>query len=124
MDVIEVPAVPREAFNKHRCISDLIKAQVKHLKHLEAKLPAQERASVPQHAIVTENDAAIYIAAMTRVLCAGAGVVEAPAREKKVVPIRPAAERFDIAAAAEPGKGKKRAAKKAAGSKTRSRGQR
>ncbi|HEY4358656.1 MAG TPA: hypothetical protein VGN16_23115 [Acidobacteriaceae bacterium] len=66
MEVIGVPGPPKEAFNKNRRISDLIRAQITHLKHLEDKLPATVRSKFPQHAIVTENDAAIYIAAMTR----------------------------------------------------------
>lgn len=126
MDVIEVPAVPKEAFNKHRRISDLIKAQVAHLKHLEHNLRPGEAAQIPQHAIVTENDAAIYIAAMTRLLCAGVPALQAPSRPKRrVVPIRPA-KVYEIAAAATEaeGKPKKQTAKKPAKSKTRSRGQR
>lgn len=122
MDVIEVPAPPKEAFNKHRRISDLIKAQIKHLKHLEEKLPANVKAKLPQHAVVTENDAAIYIAAMTRLLRGQAVAVEdAPKRKKKVVEIRPAAG-LDLAAAAgnKPGAGGKdkkraKAPKKVAG---------
>jgi hypothetical protein len=104
MEVINVPAPPKEAFNKHRRISDLIKAQVKHLKHVEEKMPADVKAALPKHAIVTENDAAIYIAAMTRVLCAQGGAVqEAPKGKKKskVVEMRPAAG-LELAAAAEP----------------------
>jgi hypothetical protein len=68
MEIIHVPAPPKEAFYKLRPISDLIKAQIKHFKHLEEKLPAEQRESIPQHRITTENDAAIYIAAMTRLL--------------------------------------------------------
>jgi hypothetical protein len=49
-------------------MSDLIKAQVKHFKHLEEKLSQHERQAIPQHRIATENDAALYIAAMTRLL--------------------------------------------------------
>lgn len=65
MNTILVPGPPKAAFNKHRRISDLIKAQVEHLKHLEHKMPEAVRAKLPQHAIVTENDAALYIASMT-----------------------------------------------------------
>jgi hypothetical protein len=103
MNVINVPAPPKEAFNKHRRISDLIKAQVKHLKHVEEKMPADVKAALPQHAIVTENDAAMYIAAMTRVLGAlGGAVQEAPKWKKKakVVVMRPAVG-LDLAAAVE-----------------------
>lgn len=66
MNTILVPGPPKTAFNKHRRISDLIKAQVVHLKHLEHKMPEAIRANLPQHAIVTESDAALYIASMTK----------------------------------------------------------
>jgi len=71
MNVILVPAPPKEAFHKLRPISDLIKAQVDHFKHLEEKLSAKEKETVPQHRIVTENDAALYVGAMTRLLRSG-----------------------------------------------------
>lgn len=68
MEVIHVPPPSREAFNKSRPMSDLIRAQVQHFKHLEEKLSPEERQSIPQHRVITENDAAQYIAAMTRLL--------------------------------------------------------
>ena len=68
MDLIHVPGPPKEAFNKNRCVSDLIRAQVNHLKHIESKLPPSLRQGIPQHPIVTEDDAARYIAPMTRLL--------------------------------------------------------
>src|SRR5438876_279386 len=43
MEVVHVPPPPKEAFHKGRPISDLIKAQVDHFKHLEEKLSAEER---------------------------------------------------------------------------------
>jgi hypothetical protein len=66
MELILVPGPPPSAFNKHRRVSDLIKKQVEHFKHLEEKLSAEERAKLPNHAVVTEDDAARYIAAFTR----------------------------------------------------------
>ena len=66
MDVIHVPPPPKTAFNKLRPISDLIRAQVNHLKHLEVKLSPEQRQGIPEHRITTEQDAAIYIAEMTR----------------------------------------------------------
>jgi len=68
MEPIPIPGVPREAFNKHRLISDLVQKQVEHFKHIEDKLPADVRAKLPQHEILTENDAARYISAMTNYL--------------------------------------------------------
>jgi hypothetical protein len=85
MEPIPVPGPPKSAFNKHRRISDLIKKQVEHFKHLEYKISPEARATLPQHGIVTEDDAARYITAMTRFL---AGVK--PAREfRKVENLRP-----------------------------------
>jgi hypothetical protein len=65
MEPILVPGPGKEAFKKLRPISDLIRAQVGHFKHLQEKLPPTVRATLPQHSIVTEDDAAHYIAAMT-----------------------------------------------------------
>lgn len=110
MDVIQVPAPPKEAFNKHRRISDLIKAQIAHLKHLEEKLPAGQRAGLPHHSIVTENDAARYIAAMTR-LMRGDEAAAADRKRKRVLAIRSSAP-IDLAAAAESQTDSARSAKK------------
>ena len=102
METIHVPPPPARAFNKNRPISDLIRAQINHLKHLEEKLTADARQQIPQHAIVSEDDAAQYIAAMTRLLRsqAPAGATAAPASPvvpKKAILIRPA-QGLDIAA--------------------------
>ena len=104
MELIHVPAVPKEAFNKHRRLSDLIKAQIGHLKHVEDKLPEAVRATLPDHQIVTENDAARYIAAMTSVLRLGSAIAAAPAKRvsemKSSTAARPR-ERLALAAAGE-----------------------
>jgi hypothetical protein len=110
MDVIQVPAPPKEAFNKHRRISDLIKAQIAHLKHVEEKLSAAERVGLPRHAIVTENDAAQYIAAMTR-LMRGEAAASAADPKKRILAIRRTAP-IDLAATAEPQTKSERPAKK------------
>jgi hypothetical protein len=68
MEPILVPGPPKQAFNKQRRMSDLIKAQVKHFKHLEEKLAPELRRSLPQHPIISEDDAARYIAPMTKLL--------------------------------------------------------
>ncbi len=68
MEPIRVPHTPAEAFNKDRRVSDLIRAQVNHFKHLEQKLSAGQRRAIPQHEIGTEGEAALYIAAMTALL--------------------------------------------------------
>ena len=72
MEPILVPAPPPSAFNKQRRMSDLIKKQVEHFKHLETKLAPEDRAKLPRHVIVTEDDAARYIAPFTRYLMAQA----------------------------------------------------
>lgn len=104
MEIIHVPAPPREAFNKHRRVSDLIRKQVEHFKHLENKLPADLRGSIPQHHVVTEDDAARYIAAMTRLLRSQS----APAGQAKAAPVvmpdpasRATGEGLSLAAAGE-----------------------
>jgi hypothetical protein len=112
MEEIVVPGPPREAFNKHRRMSDLIKKQVEHFKHLEHKFSPQDRAKLPQHAISTEDEAARYIAAITRVLLSA----KAPARPARA-PIqmpRPASksEGLALAASAEPKPAKKTAKSK------------
>ncbi len=93
METIHVPGPPRQAFNKNRPISDLIRAQVNHLKHVEASLPAEQRSKIPQHGITTEADAAQYIASMTNLFQAkpAAPVVPIkPATPVAPVPIKPA----------------------------------
>jgi hypothetical protein len=104
MEPILVPGTPKEAFNKHRLMSDLVKKQVEHFKHVEEKLPQDVRASLPQHDVVTENDAARYIAAMTTYLlsrpAASPRIPKKAASTKRVVAMhaRPA---LTLAAAAE-----------------------
>jgi hypothetical protein len=89
METIHVPGPPKQAFNKNRPISDLIRAQVNHLKHVEASLSAEQRSGIPQHAITTEADAAQYIASMTNLFQAKPAAPVAPA--KPATPVAPAA---------------------------------
>jgi hypothetical protein len=93
MEPIHVPRPPSQAFNKNRRVSDLIRAQTNHLKHVEEKLSPSLRQQIPQHAIVTEADAASYIAAMTRMFQTQAGSTAAPFAQQPVagqpIPIRP-----------------------------------
>src|SRR3569833_1920747 len=84
MEIVHVPPPSKEAFHKGRPMSDLIKAQVRHFKHVEEKLSPEQRESIPQHRITTENEAAQYITAMTRLL--RSSVSEKPAKPK-LVPI-------------------------------------
>jgi hypothetical protein len=133
MEPILVPGPPKEAFNKNRRVSDLIRAQVNHLKHIESKLPASLRDGIPQHPIVTEDDAARYIASMTRLLRAQANAapqVATPSTGPTLVPPpapHPAnaalpTQGLELAASASDGtiasKGKDRAAKSATSKRT------
>jgi colicin import membrane protein len=122
MEPILVPGTPKEAFNKHRRISDLIRKQVEHFKHVEEKLPDDVRASLPQHDIVTENEAARYISAMTSYLLSRPVAASPKIPKKAPNPKRPVATSsrpaLAIAAAAETPARKKAAATKKAASKT------
>src|SRR5436309_2911864 len=118
MEPVLIPSVPREAFNKHRRISDLVRKQVEHFKHIEEKLPQEVQAKLPQHEIVTENDAARYIGAMTTYLLSRPRPKQVP---KRAVPIKPPAPSrpsppLALAAAAAPAR-KKSAKKKSASKK-------
>jgi hypothetical protein len=113
MEPIPIPSVPSEAFNKNRRISDLVRKQVEHFKHIEEKLPADVRAKLPQDEIVTEADAARYIAPITSYLLS---LPRPKPVAKKVVAIKPPApvrtgKSLALAAAAAPTL-KKSAAKK------------
>ena len=113
MEPILIPSVPTEAFNKHRRISDLVRKQVEHFKHIEDKLRADVREKLPHHTIITEDDAARYIAAMTTYLLSRPRLKLVT---KKAVAIKPPAPPrpsppLALAAAAAPAR-KKSAAKK------------
>jgi hypothetical protein len=117
MEAILVPGPPKEAFNKHRRMSDLIKAQIMHFKHIEEKLPPDVRRGLPQHHIVSEDDAARYIESMTKLLLSRRQltVVASPktaAKEKSALPIRRERGLAIAAAADTPGTSKRPAVKK------------
>jgi hypothetical protein len=110
MEPIRVLHPPAEAFNKNRRVSDLIRAQVNHFKHVEQKLSAEQRRGIPQHGISTEGEAALYIAAMTALLRGQPVSAPSPGRQAvpgiRLVGRRPAArpkpaEGIAIAASAE-----------------------
>ena len=117
MEPIVVPVPPREAFNKNRPISDLIRNQVEHFKHVEQKLPDDVRQKLPSHAITTEDEAARYIHAMTAYLLSRPR--PKPAAKKAVI-LEPRAPipspAIALAAAAAPTR-KKSAKKKSASKK-------
>lgn len=67
--VINIPKPPASAFNKNRPAGCLLQAQVRHIHHAEsARLPKEKRDGRRPEDIVTEADAASYIAAVTKVL--------------------------------------------------------
>jgi hypothetical protein len=114
MEPIPIPSVPSEAFNKNRRISDLVRKQVEHFKHIEEKLPADVRAKLPQEEIVTEADAARYIAPITSYLLSRP---RPKPLAKKAVAIKPPApvrtgKSLALAAAAAPALKKSSAKKK------------
>jgi hypothetical protein len=114
MEPILIPSVPREAFNKHRAVSDLVRKQVEHFRHIAEKLPPQARAQLPQHEIVTENDAARYIKAMTAYLLSRPRPKQVT---RKAVAIKPASptrhsQPITLAAAAAPARKKSPAKRK------------
>jgi hypothetical protein len=107
METIRVPRTPAEAFNKDRRVSDLIRAQVNHFKHIEQKLSPEQRRSIPQQGVTTEGEAAQYIAAITAALrpkpaaAASPGPQAVPATSRATSRPVPA-EGLAIAAAAAP----------------------
>jgi hypothetical protein len=67
--VIEVPRPPAAAINKNRPISELIKAQLQHIRHAESgRLPKHKRSGVKLEDIRTEAEAAKYIRGITQLL--------------------------------------------------------
>ena len=117
MEPIVVPAPPRQAFNKHRPISDLIRNQVEHFKHVEQNLPDDVRQKLPSDTITTEDEAARYIHAMTAYLLSRPRPKQVA---KKAVILEPRAPipspAIALAAAAAPAR-KKSAKKKSAAKK-------
>ncbi|HWA93061.1 MAG TPA: hypothetical protein VG844_00565 [Terracidiphilus sp.] len=97
MEIVKVIGAPRASFNKHRRISDLVRTQVQHFKHLAHTMGPEAHEEIPHHAVLTEHDAAVFIHAMT-------GLVRRP--KGKTVPIRkakaaPKETVLELAAAAE-----------------------
>lgn len=86
--IIRVGAPPKSAFNQDRPISDLIRSQVEHLKHVEERLTPEQRSTIPAGEIKTEAEAARYIAAMTAILQSGARVEQVAEVTPKLESIR------------------------------------
>ena len=62
-NVIRIPKPRRNAFNKHRPISTLLRMQVKHFHEIEKQLLLAELTDI--ELIKTEGQAAEYVAKMT-----------------------------------------------------------
>lgn len=86
--IIRVGAPPKSTFNQDRPISDLIRSQVEHLKHVEERLTPEQRSTIPSGEIKTEAEAAKYIAAMTGILQSGARIEQVAEVTPKVESIR------------------------------------
>jgi hypothetical protein len=109
MATIQVSGPPKESFNKNRPISDLLRSQVKHFQHVEAKLDPSLRTRVSSREALTENAAAQYIAQMTNILRRSTPLTVAPAGPIPVpLPAKAAAKSIrrpkgiPLAAAADP----------------------
>jgi hypothetical protein len=108
MTAIQVPGPPKESFNKHRPISDLLLAQVKHFQHVEAKLDPSLCTNFSPR-ILTENTAAQYITQMTNILrgltplkVARAGPIPVPLPTKAAAKSIRRPKGIPLAAAADP----------------------
>ncbi len=64
---VPIPRTPASSFNKDRIASDLIKNQVRHT-HQELMLWIEKYGRIDPEQITTEQQAADYLAAVTRVL--------------------------------------------------------
>lgn len=87
MATIHVPAPPASAFHKERPISDLLRGQLRHFEHIESRLPAELRSTIPPRDRLTEDGAARYIAHLTQALQSQAAAPPAP--RPVLVPSRP-----------------------------------
>ncbi len=67
MEPIQVLAVPKTSFNKHRRVSDLLFSQLKHFQHVALKQGIEIEPALARE-IHTENGAARYITAVTRAI--------------------------------------------------------
>jgi hypothetical protein len=63
---IKVPKTPKSAFNKYRPASDLLKAQLEHLEAAAGKYPDERPTGRRAVKVLTEEDVATRIHALTR----------------------------------------------------------
>lgn len=68
MTTISVPGPARQSFNKNRPLSDLLKQQLKHFHHVEARLAPDRRGNFTARDVATPEGASRYIAYMTNML--------------------------------------------------------
>lgn len=95
MATIHVPAPPATAFHKERPISDLLRGQLRHFEHIESRLPAALRSTIPPRDRLTEDGAARYIAHLTQALQTQAQAAQ-PVPQPVLVPARPAPRKAPI----------------------------
>jgi hypothetical protein len=67
LKIIRIPKTPASSFNQHRLASDLVKNQVRHA-HQELQRWIEKYGKVDPDQITTEQEAADYLATVTRVL--------------------------------------------------------
>jgi hypothetical protein len=67
LKIIRIPRTPASSFNQHRLASDLVKNQVRHA-HQELQRWIEKYGKVDPDQITTEQEAADYMAVVTRVL--------------------------------------------------------
>lgn len=66
---IDVPHPPASAMNPNRPVTELIKAQLRHIRHAESgRLPKHKRSDIKLEDIRTEAQAAAYIRSVTKLL--------------------------------------------------------
>ena len=103
----EKVTVPRPApgsFNKHRPISDLLRRQIEHFRHVEENLPEDRQTKIDVLAIRTEHEAAAYLKKITAIL--HGNIPPEPSAEKNMV-AAPRAARAKTPKRTRKGKGKK-----------------
>jgi hypothetical protein len=115
MTLIHVPKPPKSAYDPSRPASSLLKSQAEHLRQAESNLPLRYRSEVYVKAIKTEEDAARYIRDVTQAIHEAHEDAERARRAPKRKRV------IEIAAAADERNKPKRARRKPASKRPKSR---
>jgi hypothetical protein len=115
MTLIRVPKPPKSAYDPGRPASSLLKSQAEHLREAESKLPLRYRSEVYVKAIKTEDEAARYIRDVTQAIHEAHEDAERARRAPKRKRV------IEIAAAADERNNPKRARRKPASKRPKSR---